>query len=42
MTDDETIALRVTMIGGQRYADLIWRGMSARLIVAGGAASARL
>jgi hypothetical protein len=31
MSDDETIALRVTEIGGQRYADdftVIWRGMS--------------
>jgi hypothetical protein len=31
MTDDETIALRVTVIGGgQRYADdyqMIWRGL---------------
>jgi hypothetical protein len=31
MSDDETIALRVTEIGGQRHAEdftVIWRGMS--------------
>ena len=30
MSDDEAIALRVTMIGGQRYPDdftVIWRGL---------------
>ena len=30
MADDETIALRATVIGGQRYADdyqVIWRGL---------------
>jgi hypothetical protein len=31
LDDPETIALRVTVIGGQRYADdytVIWRGLS--------------
>ncbi len=33
MTNDETIALRVTVIGGQSYADdftVIWRGLPIR------------
>jgi hypothetical protein len=45
MTDDETIALCVTLIGGQSYADdftVIWRGMPiGRIMRASGAASDR-
>jgi hypothetical protein len=36
MTDPETIALRVTVIGGKRWPDdytVIWRGMSIGRII---------
>jgi hypothetical protein len=43
MTDDETIALRATVIAGQRHIDdyaVIWRGMPiGRIMCASGAAS---